>query len=200
MAVEQGRLPDVTRDPARSYEPIDHADLARLARLADTECDEFFSRNRHLAHWRGQLRFVALGQGGADHYLRGERGIWDLDLLLLFGQHRDDRPKPYLRRSVRSWDWGPSKFGRCPYDPPSYSGRAVDVALWVIPDSPDPLDGLRCWLERRHTKNRTVPDLAHQPVVLVAPDRGRIVWDPPNVPPPVQKTIGHRSPAGTVPK
>lgn len=190
----------MSHDPVRSYEPIDDGDLARLARLADAECDQFFGRNRHLAHWRDQLRFTALGQGGADHYLRGERGIWDLDLLLLFAQHPDDDPKPYLRRSVRSWDWGSSKFGRCPYDPPGYTGRAVDVALWVIPDTQDPLDGLRAWLERRHTKNRGAADLAHEPVVLVAPEPGRVVWDPPIVPPPTHKTTGHRRPVGVVPR
>ena len=39
----------MTGDPARSYEPIDETDLARLARLANAECDDFFRRNRHLA-------------------------------------------------------------------------------------------------------------------------------------------------------
>lgn len=190
----------MSRDPARSYEVIDDVDLARLGRLAEAECDKFFGRNRHLARWRGQLRFVALGQGGADHYLRGERGISDLDVLLLFAQHPGDDPKPYLRRSVRSWDWGPSKFGRCPYDPPAYTGRAVDVALWAIPDTPDPLDGLLAWLERRHANNRGAPDLAHEPVILITPEAGRVVWDPPNVPPPAHKTIGHRPPAGRAPR
>jgi hypothetical protein len=189
----------VTRHPARSYEPIDDADLARLARLANAECDDFFTRNRHLESWRDQLRFAALGQGGAEHYVRGERGIWDLDLLLLFAQHPHEPAKHYLRRAVRSWDWGPSKFGRCPYDPPSYTGRAVDLALWVIPNTPDPLDGLRSWLERRHATKRG-PDLAHEPVVLVTPEVGRVVWDPPNVPPPQHKTTGHRPPAGKAPE
>ncbi|MHB1446387.1 MAG: hypothetical protein ACYCZV_12120, partial [Acidimicrobiales bacterium] len=72
--------------------------------------------------------------------------------------------------------------------------------LWVIPDTPDPLDGLRAWLERRHTKNRHVADLAHEPVVLVLPERGRVVWDPPDVPPPAPKTTGHRPPAGMAPR
>jgi hypothetical protein len=50
--------------------------------------------------------------------LRRERGVWDLDLMLFFAQHPDDKPRPYLRRSPRRWDWGPSKFGRYPNDPP----------------------------------------------------------------------------------
>jgi hypothetical protein len=193
----------VTRDLARSYQPVDDVDLARLARLGEAECDSFFGRNPHLAHWRDQLRFVALAQGGAEHYVRGDRGIWDLDLMLLFAQHPDELPKAYLRRSPRRWDWGPSKFGRCPYDHPAYEGRAVDVMLWVIPDTADPLDGLVAWLtKRRATKPDAErnPDVAHEPVVLVAPDPGRLVWDPPNVPPPRTKHAGHPAPAAKAPR
>src|SRR6266550_3125918 len=40
------------------------------------------------------------------------------------------------------WDWGPSKFGRCPLDHADRQGRAVDVMLWVIPNTSEPLDGL----------------------------------------------------------
>lgn len=50
----------MNRDPARSYEPIDEEDLARLGRIADAECVDFFGRNPHIDHWRRQLRFVAL--------------------------------------------------------------------------------------------------------------------------------------------
>ena len=46
----------------------------------------------------------------AEHRLRGTRGIWDLDIIVTFGG--DVRRQ--LRRRVVSWDWGPSKFGRCP--------------------------------------------------------------------------------------
>jgi hypothetical protein len=189
----------VTRHPARSYETIDDDELARLKRLADHETETFFARNPARRMWAGRLRFVALAQGGAEHYLRGERGVWDLDLVLFFAQHPDDQPRPYLRRSPRCWDWGESKFGRCPYDN-GYIGRAVDVMLWVIPDRPDPLAGLVEWLERRHRRNARVPDVAHEPVILVSPQRGRVVWDPPNVPPPIAKTRGHRPPAGLAPR
>ena len=71
-------------------------------------------------------------QGGAEHYLRGRRGIWDLDVIVCFAE--DPRLPRLFRRPVVSWDWGPSKLGRCPYDPPEYVGRAVDVVFWVIPD------------------------------------------------------------------
>lgn len=69
----------------------------------------------------------------------------------------------------------------------------------VIPHTVDPIEGLLGWLGRRHAANAGRPDVAHEPVVLVAPDLGRIVWDPRNVPRPQHKTTGHRPPAGTVP-
>jgi hypothetical protein len=77
------------------------------------------------------------------------------------------------RRMVVSWDWGRSKFARCRYDPPDYTGRAVDVAFWVIPDRPDP--ALREWLGGRagkHPDPGRKPDLAHEPVVLIRPASG----------------------------
>ena len=98
----------MTPDSARSYEPITDDDLTRLGRLARHEATTFFDRNSHLGIWRDRLRLVALGQGGADHYIRGARGVWDLDLLLFFAQHPDDKQRPFLRRSPQRWDWGPS--------------------------------------------------------------------------------------------
>jgi hypothetical protein len=184
----------VTRDPARSYAPVDDEDLGRLGRLADAELDEFFERNPHLRAWQDQLRFVALAQGGAEHYLRRQRGIWDLDMILCFAQHPELPVRRYLRRSPTHWDWGPSKFGRCPLDDESYVGRAVDVMLWIFPERGKSLDSLSTWLEHRRAAKPNAlrhPDLAHEPVVLVRPERGRVVWDPPNVPPPQRKTEGH---------
>lgn len=185
-------------DPSRSYEPVTDDDLRRLERLAALEVATFFERNSVRAAWQQQQRFVALAQGGADHYIRGQRGIWDFDLAVFFAQHPDDRDRPFLRRAPRRWDWGPSKFGVCPFDV-GYAGRAVDVMLWVIPDRFVPLDGLIEWLTKRHRVNARKPDLAHEPVVLVHPHLGRVVWDPPHVPPPELKTAGHPPPAGLAP-
>jgi hypothetical protein len=196
-------LSDVTDDPRRSYEALTLDDLARLGRLGALEVDEFFSRNRRLAAWRGQHRFTALVQGGAEHYLRHQRGIWDLDIAVFFAQHPGLPARAYLRRSSRQWDWGPSKFSRCPLDHSDYLGRAVDMMLWVIPDTSEPLDGLVSWLDDRRTKKpdpQRTPDLAHEPVVLIDPNIGRVVWDPPDVPPPRHKTEGHtQRPAAQAP-
>jgi hypothetical protein len=187
-------------DPGRSYEPLDNADLERLGRVADAELDAFFARNPHLVGWRDRVRIVALAQGGADHYVRGRRGVWDLDVIVCFAH--DPALSRLLRRMVVSWDWGPSKLGRCPYDPSEYRGRAIDVAFWVIPDGPDPVDALREWLAERaakHSDPKRKPDLAQEPVVLIRPDLGSVLWDPPNVPPPRSKGRGHRRPQGVAP-
>jgi hypothetical protein len=187
---------------ARSRAPIDKADLRRLGRAADAELDAFFARNPHLSAWRERVRIIALAQGGAEHYLRKKRGLWDLDVIVCFA---DDPSLPRLfRRQVMSWDWGPSKFGRCPCDPPEYTGRAVDFALWVIPDREHPIAALRAWLAGRAAKHpdpARKPDLAHEPVVIIHPTLGLTAWDPPNVPPPnAVKTSGHRRPFGLVPR
>jgi hypothetical protein len=185
-------------DPARSYEPIDKADLERLGRVADAELDSFFDRNRHLADWRDRARIVALAQGGAEHYLRGQRGIWDLDVVVCFTAQRPT----LLRRQVTSWDWGPSKFGRCPYDPPEYTGRAVDVKLWVIPERRDPIEAVREWLAATLAKSPDPlrkRDLAQEPVILIRPTLGAIAWDPGAPPLPGLKSSAYRPPVRLAP-
>jgi hypothetical protein len=204
QTVDVGRVRslDVTskRDTARSYEHIDDADLERLGRVVDADLEAFFARNPRLLGWRDRITAVALAQGAAEHRLRGERGIWDFDLIVCFA---DTPALPNLmRRQVTTWDWGPSKFGRCPYDPSEYTGRAVDVKLWVIPDAPDPAEGLRSWLDQRADKHRhpaRKPDVAHEAVVLIRPRLGEVVWDPGLAPPPKTHSAGHRRPQGLAP-
>jgi hypothetical protein len=81
---------------ARSMEEITDADLERLARVVDADLDRFFARNPHLQEWRERIFAVALAQGGAEHRLRGERGIWDLDMIVCFDGPRSKQ----LRRQV----------------------------------------------------------------------------------------------------
>ena len=200
MVVRHAAHEGTGRDVARSYERLDESDLARLGRAAEAELKAFFARNPHLAGWQDRLRIVALAQGGAEHYLRGRRGIWDLDVIVRFAE--DPRLPRLFRRMVVSWDWGPSRLGRCPYDPPEYTGRAVDVAFWVIPDRTSAVAGLREWLTARaakHVNPQRKPDLAHEPVVLIQPNLGTVAWDLGVAPPPRPKTTGHRKPHGLVP-
>ncbi len=80
-------------------EQVDDADLARLGRAADADLELFVARNPHLDDWRERVVAVALAQGGAEHRLRGERGIWDLDVIVCLASP-DGQPKQ-LRRPDR---------------------------------------------------------------------------------------------------
>lgn len=188
------------RDPARSYEALDAADLARLGRLADADLELFFTLNPRLGGWRNRVAAFALAQGAAEHRLRGTRGIWDFDIIVCFSESAA-LPR-LLRRQVVSWDWGPSKFGRCPYDPSEYVGRAVDVKYWTVPESADPVDGVLRWLGRRAARQPRVPrtpDLVHEPIILIRPRLGEVIWDPDAAPPPKAKSTGHRRLRGLAP-
>jgi hypothetical protein len=190
----------VTRDPDRSYEQLDRADLERLGRVAVVDWEAMLGRCPHLEAWRDQTKVIGLAQGAAEHFVRSQRGIWDLDVIVCI---INDPALPRLsRRQVVSWDWGPSKFGRCRHDPLEYSGRAVDVKLWVIPERGDPIESLVAWLRDRLTRHPDPirwRDLAQEPVVLITPDLGRVIWDPGGVPLPSEKTGGHRRPHGLAP-
>jgi hypothetical protein len=184
-------------------EAITDADLERLGRVADADLERFFERNPHLEPWRERVLAVALAQGAAEHLVRGQRGIWDFDVIVCFA-NPGTRPK-LLRRQVIHWDWGRSKFGRCPFDPPEYTGRAVDVKYWVIPCRHNTADALRTWLESRLAKAPDPvrkPDIAHEPVILIRPqDRlGEVVWDPALAPPAKQTSSRvRRRPIGLAP-
>jgi hypothetical protein len=192
----------VIRDQARSYEALTDDDLLRLGRVADADLAVFFDRNPHLAEWRDRIAVVALAQGAAEHRLRGERGIKDIDVIVCFTKPPGSK-KQQLRRPVVSWDWGPSRFGRCPFDPPTYSGRRVDMKYWLIPEAQDPVVAVRQWLHGRARVRRDPsrsPDLAHEPVILIRPELGRVIWDPDNAPPPKQSFEGHGKPRGLAPR
>jgi hypothetical protein len=188
-------------DPTRSCESIDRNDLERLGRTAQADLRAFFARNVHLSGWRDRVSIVALAQGAAEHYVRQTRGIWDLDIIVCFAD--TPRLRRLSRRQVVSWDWGPSKFGRCPYDPPEYAGRAVDVKYWVIPEAADTVKAVQEWLAARlakHPDPYRTPDVAHEPVILIRPRIGEVVWDPGVAPAPKPKTTGHRKPHGLAPR
>jgi hypothetical protein len=188
-----------SRDPARSYATVVKDDLERLGRCADADLNRFIARNRQHAQIHDRLLVIALAQGGAEHYVRGQRGIWDLDIIVCF----EGDPSKQLRRPVVSWDWGESKFGRCPFDPPEYKGRAVDVKYWQMHARPDPIDALQTWLRARaaqHPERSRRLDISHEPIVLIRPEFAELVWDPGPPPPVGTKTDAHRRPVGEAPE
>jgi hypothetical protein len=165
-------------DSDRSLARIERADLLRLAALAaDAEAD-LFRRNPHgSGRYAGRLLGRALCQGAALHYVNQRNGVKDFAVWSFYAQY-DDWPFPARRRGTR--DFGPSKFGRYPNDPPRYSGRRVDLLGRSLSAEPgaDPADALRRYLAARRTSSAKA--LAAKAVVLIHPENraGEIVWPP----------------------
>lgn len=164
------------RDPDRSLTRIERADLLRLAALAaDAERELFGRKPQGSGRYAGRLLGRALCQGAALHYVNEKNGVKDFDVWSFYAQY-DDWPFPARWRGTR--DFGPSKFGRYPSDPPRYSGRRVDLLGRSLPAEPgaDPTDALRRYLAARRTDSAKA--LAAKAVVLIYPDNraGEIVW------------------------
>src|ERR1700722_15002176 len=155
-------------DSDRSLKQIDIADLLRLAALAAGAEAALFTRNAQgSGRYAGRLLGRALCQGAALHYVNGSNGVKDFDVWSFYAQY-DDWPFPARWRGTR--DFGPSKFGRCPGDPPRYSGRRVDLLGRSLPVRPgaDPADVLRRYLAARRTASAKA--LAAKAVVLIDPE------------------------------
>jgi hypothetical protein len=168
----------VPKDSDRSLERIEVADLLRLAALAaDAEAELFRRKPQGSGRYAGRLLGRALCQGAALHYVDGSNGVKDFDVWSFYTQ-LDDWPFPARWRGTR--DFGLSKFGRYPADPPHYSGRRVDLLGRSLPAEPgaDPADVLRRYLTTRRTD--TAKALAAKAVVLIDPGNraGEIVWSP----------------------
>ena len=88
--------------------------------------------------------------------------------------------RPGSPKSAKDQGYGPSKFGRYPGDPPSFSGRRVDLlgrSLEVLPGA-DPATVLRDYLSVALTASAKA--LAAKAVVLMYPEQlaGKVVWQP----------------------
>lgn len=109
------------------------------------------------------------------HYVNGKNGVKDFDVWSFYAQH-DGWPFPVRWRGTR--DFGPSKFGRCPGDPPRYAGRRVDLLGRSLPVAPgtDPAGAIHDYLTAGRAKSARA--LAAKAAVLIDPmDRvGEIVW------------------------
>jgi hypothetical protein len=165
-------------DPNRSMARIGRADLLRLAALAADAEAELFSRNpQGSGRYAGRLLGRALCQGAALHYVDRSNGVKDFDVWSFYAQY-DDWPFPARWRGTR--DFGPSKFGRYPGDPPRFAGRRVDLLGRSLAAGPgaDSAEVLRRYLAAGRTG--TAKALAAKAVVLIDPQNraGEIVWPP----------------------
>ena len=163
-------------ESVRSTERIDRDDLLRLAELAaEVEVSLFERKPRGAGRYAGRLLCRALCQGAALHYVNAGNGVKDFDVWSFYAE-RDDGPFPYRWRGTA--DYGPSKFGRYPGDPPSYTGRRVDFlgrSLRASLDA-DPVAAIRDYLAAGNTAS--AKELAAKAVVLIYPREllGQIIW------------------------
>lgn len=164
---------------ARSPEPIGPDDLRRIASfvgLGDAR------RTASRPELTGRLVAGCLAQGAAAHLLDAVTGVKDIDVWLFY----DTRGIRFVHGLARNrLDYGPSRFGRHPDDPPRFTGRRIDVMARSLPDDApwrsraiadvDPADGVRAWLAGPQESPR---HLRRRPVVLLWPVErlGEVVW------------------------
>jgi hypothetical protein len=166
----------VSADAERSLARIEVADLLRLAALAaDAEAGLFRKNPDGSGRYAGRLLGRALCQGAALHYVNEHNGVKDFDVWSFYAQY-DDWPFPARWRRTR--DFGPSKFGRYPGDPPHYCGRRVDLLGRSLPAAPgtDPADAIRRYLAAGRTTSAKA--LGAKAAVLIDPHNrvGEVVW------------------------
>ena len=141
-------------ESARSHEHIGKDDLLRLAELAaEVEASLFERKPTGAGRYAGRLLCRALCQGAALHYVDASNGVKDFDVWSFYAE-RDNGPFPYRWRGTAVY--GPSKFGRYPGDPPSYTGRRVDFlgrSLRASLDA-DPVSAVRNYPTARNTTSR----------------------------------------------
>lgn len=162
----------------RSLARIDRNDLLRLATLAaEIEAKLFARHPQGAGRYVGWLVCRALCQGAALHYVDAKNGVKDFDIWSFYAK-RADGPFPYRWRGTA--DYGPSKFGRYPGDPQSFTGRRVDLLgrSLAVPLDADPATVLRDYLATARTASAKA--LAAKAVVLIYPEQlaGEVVWQP----------------------
>jgi hypothetical protein len=159
----------------RTLEPIERADLNRLAAIAAADRAARFDRVPRWRPYADRLICVTLCQGAAMHFLDGSNGINDFDVWSFFADHPVGR---FPQRWRTFADFGESRFGRTTGAPAAFRGRRVDLFGRSLPETPDaePIAALRRYLEsgRSHSARR----LAQKAAVILdpAPLRGSIAW------------------------
>lgn len=186
----------------RSFAPLTHEHLQRLAALADAD-HKFFTRPDGSPEYRSRRLAVTLAQGAALHYLDGKNGVKDLDVWTFYA-HLPGTRFPADKRETHA-DFGPSQLGRQRYDFDAvrneaerarwrrwdlYTGRRVDLLVRALPvhlgvSFDDVVDALQEWLVAgsRHcgVKKPAAWHLARKAVVVIWPEaqQGRVAWPTP---------------------
>ncbi|WP_433521678.1 hypothetical protein ACQPZ2_30860 [Nocardia pseudovaccinii] len=175
----------------RSFLPLTDEHLSRLARFAQTDHMEF--RRAH-PEFAADLLACCLVQGGARHYVCGDRGVKDFDVYLFYGlpPGRSSEKFPW-NRYTRRRDFGVSELGRQLYGAADwadlqlakkipvweeFSGRRVDLMSRAIAAHEDgPRFAVEDWLDKgARRRSGSSWHLSRAPVVSLYPDFDEIWW------------------------
>ncbi len=167
----------LSSSPSRSYEKIAKSDLSRLAHLSKQCIDEMLGRTKTgRFYFSDQALMACLCQGAAQHYVHGDHGVQDWDVVFFF-QTNPLWKFPPRWRGVK--DFGPSRFGKNPDDGLTYSGRRIDVLGRDIPvaKGSSPVQTVTAYLREYRTTSARL--WAKRPLVVLSPKKmlGRIIWD-----------------------
>jgi hypothetical protein len=157
----------------RSYLPIEHSDLQRLAEIARKYREEYFKAHPEWAEaYRDRVLCIALCQGAAKHFIDGKTGINDFDVYTFY---RQNPKKSWYAKRIKNFDFGDAKFGTSK-NRPDFMRRRVDCLGRGISmnDGESATNALRRWLTEQPTD--TAEFLAQKAVVLLEPNCGTVTW------------------------
>jgi hypothetical protein len=157
----------------RSFLPIEHSDLLRLAEIARKDREQYFKEYPEWEEaYRDRVLCIALCQGAAKHFIDGKTGIHDFDVYTFY---RQNPKKRWFAQRKKHQDFSDAKFGTS-RNQPEFIGRRVDCLGRgiTVKEGESATDALRRWLVEQPTD--TAKFLAQKAVVLLEPDCGTVVW------------------------
>jgi hypothetical protein len=166
----------MSKSPHRSFEKIEKADLLRLVDLAKQCLDDMLARTETGKFYSSDRALMAyLCQGAAQHFVHGNHGVHDWDVVFFFPTNPHWKFPPRWRGNR---DFGPSRFGANPDDGSKYSGRRIDVLGRDIPILAETSAEQAIFAFLRDGRTDSAREWAKRPVIALTPHDmlGRVIW------------------------
>jgi len=169
-------------DRSPSREKLSDVDLDRLLEFEFVERERLYRESPIWRAHRNRLLCICLSQGTALHLIE-RSGLNDFDILTFFARSPllDRRRVDSAFRAGRHRDFGQSRFGKRTDKEgrtrfPIFEGRNVDLFAQAIPATrtADPAAAVRAWLTAAPTTTARL--LAKKAVVMLEPQRLRVIW------------------------